>query len=59
MRYEIEKVMLCEVRVWGYVEAESMYEAMGMAEIIGTGASHDHEIISDIKTIAAKIKEME
>lgn len=58
MKYKVEKVILCEVRVWSVIEANSMDEAMGQAVCISTD-SDDHEIISDVKTIIVKIKETE
>jgi len=60
MKYKVEKVVVCEVRVWAVIEADSMDEAMGQAAGAGTDNGHyDHEIISDIKTIVVKIKEAE
>jgi hypothetical protein len=56
-RFKVEQVVLCEVRVWGYVEAEHMGDAMAQAAEIGTGDAHDYEIISDIDTVLIEIKE--
>lgn len=58
MKYKVEKLVLCEVSIWNVIEANSMEEAMGNASFGGSGdEGYDHEIISDIKTIAVKIKE--
>lgn len=60
MKYKVEQVVLCEVRVWGVIEAKSMEEALGRVSAANTGSGdYDHEIISDIKTIIVKIKETE
>ena len=56
-RFKVEQVILCEARVWGYVEAEHMGDAMAQAAKIGTGDVHDYEIISDVDTISIEIKE--
>lgn len=55
--YKVEQIILCEVRVWGYVDAEHMSDAMTQAMEIGTGDAHDYEIISDINTVLIEIKE--
>jgi hypothetical protein len=57
-KFKVQQIILCEVSVWGYVEADSMPIAMGKAIEIGTGCGHDHEIISDIKTISIEINEV-
>ena len=59
MRFKIDTTVLCEVHVWGYVEADSMEEAMGKAVHVGTDTGHDHEIISDIKTLSVEVKEVQ
>ena len=61
MRYQVQQVVLCEVSVWGYVTADSIEQAIEYVnENMSTGDSNfDHEIISDVKTISLKIKEVE
>jgi hypothetical protein len=57
-RFKVEQVVLCEVRVWGYVEAEHMSDAAFKFLGTDTGDSdYDHEIVSDIKTISMEIEE--
>lgn len=57
-RFKVEQVVLCEVRVWGWIAAEHMGDAMVQAAEMGTDKSdYDHEIISDTKTISIEIKE--
>lgn len=59
-KFKVQKIILCEVSVWGYVEANAMHEAMIKAAEVGTdNRDYDHEIISDIKTTSIKIKESE
>ena len=59
-KYKVQKIILCEVSVWGYVEANNMHTAMIKAAEIGTGSGieFDHEIISDIKTTNIEIDEV-
>jgi hypothetical protein len=56
-RFKVSQVVLCEVHVWGYVEAEHMGDAMIQASKIGTGDGHDYEIVSDVDTLSVEIKE--
>jgi len=57
-RFKVQKIILCEVSVWGYVEAENMPDAAAKFLETGTDNSdYDHEIISDIKTISIEIEE--
>jgi hypothetical protein len=58
-RFKVQKIIVCEVSVWGYVEANNMPDAMMAAVDVSTGCgmSFDHEIISDVKTITIEIKE--
>jgi hypothetical protein len=57
-RFKVEQVVLCEVRVWGWITADHMPDAMIKAVEMGTDRSeYDHEIISDIKTLSMEIKE--
>ena len=59
-RFKVEQMVLCEVRVWGWIAADNMPEAA--AKFLGTDtgdSEYDHEIISDIKTISMEIKEEE
>lgn len=59
-RFKVEQMVLCEVRVWGWIAAENMQEAAAKFLETDTGDStYDHEIISDIKTISMEIKEEE
>lgn len=61
MKFNVDMIVLCEVSVDGVVEADSMEEAIAKALEIGTnsGEGFDHEIISDIKTLAIKVKEVQ
>jgi len=56
-RFKVQKIILCEVSVWGYVEAEHMGDAMAQAAKIGTGDGHDYEIIRDIKATSIVVYE--
>ena len=57
-RFKVQKIILCEVSVWGYVDAENMPAAAAKSLETGTDNSdYDHEIISDIKTISIEITE--
>lgn len=57
-RFKVEQLVLCKVRVWGWIAAESMHEAMAQAAEMGTDKSdYDHEIISDLNTVMIEIKE--
>jgi len=59
MKYKIEKLVLCEVSIWNVIEADSMEEAMGNAAYGGSGdENYDHEIVSDVRTILVRVKEM-
>jgi len=59
-KYKVQKIIVCEVSVWGYVEAANMNSAMIKAADIGTGhgIEFDHEIITDIKTTNIEIDEV-
>ena len=57
-KYKVQKIILCEVSVWGYVEAEHMGDAMAQAAEIGTGDAHEYEIISDVNTLSIEINEV-
>lgn len=59
-KYKVQKIIVCEVSVWGYVEADNMHSAMIKAAEIGTGhgIEFDHEIITDIKTTNIEIDEV-
>ena len=58
-KYKVQKIILCEVSVWGYVEADNMHAAIIKVAEIGTdNRDFDHEIISDIKTTNAEIDEV-
>jgi hypothetical protein len=57
-RFKVEQVILCEARVWGWIKADHMGDAMIQALNMGTDKSeYDHEIVSDIKTLSIEIKE--
>jgi len=57
-RFKVEQIVLCEVRVWGWITADHMPDAVAKFLETDTGdSSYDHEIISDIKTISMEIKE--
>ena len=57
-RFKVEQVVLCEVRVWGWITANNMPDAMMVSVEMGTDKSeYDHEIIRDIKTLSMEIKE--
>jgi hypothetical protein len=57
-KFKVQQIILCEVSVWGYVEAEHMGDAMAKAAEIGTGDGHDYEIISDVNTLSVEINEV-
>jgi len=59
-KYKVQKIIMCEVSVWGYVEADNMHGAMIKSAEIGTGhgIEFDHEIIADIKTTNIEIDEV-
>ena len=61
MKFKIDAIVQCEVHVWGYVEADSMEDAIEQVKTIGTGSGYslDHEIISDIKTLSVEVKEVQ
>jgi len=57
-RFKVERVVLCQVRVWGWIAAEYMPDATAKFLETDTGDSdYDHEIISDLKTISMEITE--
>lgn len=60
-RFKVEKTILCEVNVWGYIDAEHMPDALIKVaqpfEVTTSNRDYDHEIISDIKTLSVEIKE--
>jgi hypothetical protein len=58
-RFKVEQLILCEVRVWGYVEADHMPDALTKIALeVGTdNRDYDHEIIGDIKTLSVEVKE--
>ena len=59
-KYKVQKIIMCEVSVWGIVEADNMDTAMIKAAKVGTGhgLDFDHEIITDIKTTNIEIDEV-
>jgi len=58
-RFKVQKIVLCEVSVWGYVEANNMPDAMMAAVDVSTGCGmpFDHEIVRDVKTLSVEINE--
>jgi hypothetical protein len=57
-RFKVEQMVLCEVRVWGWVQASSIEGATALFLQTDTGNSdYDHEIITDIRTISLEVKE--
>ena len=57
-RFKVSQVVLCEVHVWGWVNADNMNNAAFKFLSTDTGDSnYDHEIIRDIKTLSMEIKE--
>jgi hypothetical protein len=57
-RFKVRQTVLCEVRVWGWVMAESIEGATALFLQTDTGDSdYDHEIISDLRTISVDIQE--
>ena len=57
-KYKVQKIIVCEVSVWGYVEANNMHDAMVIAAQASTGdRDYDHEIIGDMKTLEVTIQE--
>ena len=57
-QYKVQKTILCEVRVWGWITADGMFDAMTKGLQGDTGdRDYDHEIIRDIKTISVEIEE--
>lgn len=59
--YKVQQVVLCEVRVWGYVEADNVQDAIAKAVAIGTssGEGFDHEITTDreVLSVSAKLEQ--
>ena len=56
--FKVQQMVLCEVRVWGWVMAESIEGAAGLFLQADTGNSdYDHEIITDVRTISIDIQE--
>ena len=57
-RFKVQKTMLCEVRVWGWITADNMFDAMTKGLQVGTDrADFNHEVTSDIKTTSIQIAE--
>ena len=57
-RFKVQQIILCEVSVWGYVEAEHMGDSIAQSAEIGTGDAHEYEIISDVNTLSVEINEV-
>ena len=52
MRFKVNAIIRCDVRVWRYVEADDYYAALNMVKDISTGDGNvDYEIISDRDTM--------
>lgn len=57
-RFKVSQVVLCEVHVWGWVEAAHMSDAAFKFLSTDTGdRDYDHEIIRDIKPISVEVTE--
>lgn len=57
-KYKVQKIIVCEVSVWGYVEANNMHDAMVIGGQIGTDdPDYDHQIIGDMKTLEVTVQE--
>lgn len=57
-RYKVQQVVLCEVRVWGYVDADSVQDAITKTLAIGTnsGEGFDYEITADREALSVSAK---
>lgn len=57
-RYKVQQIILSEVRVWGYVEADNMHDAIDKATEAGTAnfTGFDYEIINDRETLSLSIE---
>jgi hypothetical protein len=57
-RYKVQQRILCEVRVWGYVEADNMHDAIDRAMEAGTSnfEGFDHEIVTDRETLSMSVE---
>lgn len=53
MKYKVQAIIRCDVRVWRTVEAPGYYEALDLVKDISTGDGNvDYEIISDKETMS-------
>ena len=57
-RYKVQQIILNEVRVWGYVEADNLHDALNEFTEAGTAnfTGFDHEIINDRETLSLSIE---
>ena len=57
-RYKVQQVVLSEVRVWGYVEADNMQDAIDKAMEVGTsrGEGFDYEVVADRETLSMSVE---
>jgi hypothetical protein len=57
-RYKVQQIILSEVRVWGYVEADNLHDALNAFTEAGTAnfTGFDHEIIADKETLSLSIE---
>lgn len=56
-KYKVQQVILCEVRVWGFVEADNLHDALDKA--IELGVSHwryDQEVLDEKETLSLSIE---
>jgi hypothetical protein len=57
-RFKVRQTVLCEVRVWGWVMAESIEGATALfLQTDADNRDYDHEIISNVRTISLDIQE--
>jgi hypothetical protein len=57
-RYKVQQIILSEVRVWGYVEADNLHDALNTFTEAGTAnfTGFDHEIINDKEILSLSIE---
>jgi hypothetical protein len=57
MKYKVNAIIRCDVRVWTTVEADGYYQALEKAKDINTGSGMgvDYEIIHDRETMSLTI----
>jgi hypothetical protein len=56
MKFKVQAIIRCDVRVWRTVEAPGYYEALDLVKDISTGDGNvDYEIISDRETMSINL----